>query len=64
MVLAAPDADASDPLGLVPWDWGHHACFGELNPLYIIDGPRVHTLPRIMARTLQPATQTHRRAGK
>ena len=51
--LAAPDADPADPPGLVPWDWGHLACFEALPPVYVIDGLRMDTLPRIMARTLQ-----------
>lgn len=51
--VAALDAAASEPTGLAPWDWGHGSCFGALNPFYVIDGPRMDTLPRMMARTLQ-----------
>ena len=47
---AAPGAAAP---GLVPWDWGHRDCFAALAPLYVIEGPRLDTLPRMMARTLQ-----------
>ena len=42
-----------NPQGLVPWDWGHRACLEPLAPLHLIEGPRMDTLPRMMARTLQ-----------
>lgn len=45
-------ADGSAP-GLVPWDWGHRECFSALALRYVIDGPQLDTLPRMMARTLQ-----------
>ena len=51
--LAAPKTDPAVPPGLVAWDWGHRACVDALNPLYRIEGPRLDTLPRMMARTLQ-----------
>ncbi|MSQ31396.1 MAG: hypothetical protein EXR64_05145 [Dehalococcoidia bacterium] len=51
--LVASDADPADPPGLVPWDWGHRTCFEAQRPFYVIEGPRMDTLPRMMARTLQ-----------
>ena len=42
-----------NPEGLVPWDWGHRTCVEPLAPLYVIEGARLDTLPRMMARTLQ-----------
>ena len=42
-----------NPQVLVPWDWGHRACLEPLAPLHLIEGPRMDTLPRMMARTLQ-----------
>lgn len=45
--------DGGEQPGLVPWDWGHRACFDALDPMYVVDGPRMDTLPRMMARTLQ-----------
>ena len=44
---------AVNPQGFVPWDWGHRACLEPLLPLHMIEGPRMDTLPRMMARTLQ-----------
>ena len=44
--------DDAEP-GLVPWDWGHRACFVAFDLRYVIDGERLSTLPRMMARTLQ-----------
>ena len=44
--------DGAEP-GLVPWDWGHRDCFTPLGLRYVIDGSRLDTLPRMMARTLQ-----------
>ena len=46
-------ADTGTEPWLVPWDWGHRVCFDILEPLYVIDGPKMDTLPRMMARTLQ-----------
>ncbi|MEX2447011.1 MAG: hypothetical protein WD734_06690 [Dehalococcoidia bacterium] len=40
-------------IGLVPWDWGHRACFSGFDLTYAIDGTKMDTLPRLMARTLQ-----------
>ncbi|MFA7249569.1 MAG: hypothetical protein WC273_08030 [Dehalococcoidia bacterium] len=51
--LAAPGGTPADQPGLVPWDWGHRACSEALAPLYVIDGPRMDTLSKMMARTLQ-----------
>ncbi|MEI6137110.1 MAG: hypothetical protein WCQ48_06810 [Chloroflexota bacterium] len=42
-----------NPEGYVPWDWGHRPCLDALAPLHVIEGPRMNTLPRMMARTLQ-----------
>ncbi len=43
----------AEPPGLVPWDWGHRSCFDALDPMYVIDGPRMATMPHLLARTLQ-----------
>lgn len=51
--LAAALVDGGDQPGLVPWDWGHRECFDALDPMYVVHGPRMDTLPRMMARTLQ-----------
>ena len=51
--LATNDAPGEAERGLVAWDWGHRECCEALAPLYIIEGDRMDTLPRLMARTLQ-----------
>lgn len=51
--LLAPDPAKAPDLGLVPWDWGHRECVDALEPKYLVEGARMDTLPRMMARTLQ-----------
>ena len=51
--VAEASANGAEQPGLVPWDWGHRVCFDALDPMYVVDGPRMDTLPRMMARTLQ-----------
>ena len=46
------EADGRPP-GPVAWDWGHRDCFTPLGLRYVIDGPRLDSLPQMMARTLQ-----------
>lgn len=42
-----------DPPGLAPWDWGHRECFPGRTPEYVVDGDRMDTLAKLMARTLE-----------
>ncbi len=42
-----------NPDGFVQWDWGHRECLDPLVPLHVVPGPRLNTLPRLMARTLE-----------
>jgi hypothetical protein len=51
--LETAEGNGGDQPGLVPWDWGHRTCFDALEPMYMVEGPRMDTLPRMMARTLQ-----------
>ncbi len=51
---AAREASAdSRPLGLVAWDWGHVECMGAMELTYVIPGPRLDSMPKLVARTLQ-----------
>jgi len=52
---AAARGDPVDdsPPGLVPWDWGHRECFPDRAPEYVIDGDRIASLAKMMARTLE-----------
>lgn len=38
---------------LVPWDWGHVECFPSRDGDYVIPGPGIDTLPKMMAVTVQ-----------
>ena len=51
--MADPAPDKTPDLGLVPWDWGHRECVAPLEPMHLIEGDRMDTMPRMMARTLQ-----------
>lgn len=52
---AAARGEAMDdaPPGLVPWDWGHRECFPGRTAEYLIDGDRIDSLSKMMARTLE-----------
>ena len=39
--------------GLVAWDWGHTVCLEAMDLSYLIHGPRIDTMPKLVARTLQ-----------
>lgn len=50
--LAAGEAPPRTSTGLVPWDWGHRACFPPRAPEFFVDGEAISTMPGILARTL------------
>ena len=50
---ARGDRVEEPPPGLVPWDWGHRECFPDRAPEHVIDGERLDSLPKILARTLE-----------
>ena len=51
--LANPAPEQAPDPGLVPWDWGHRECVDALEPMYLVEGADMDTMPRMMARTLQ-----------
>ena len=51
--LEAATAEGKPAPGLVAWDWGHAGCFGAMELTYAIPGPRLDTMPKLVARTLQ-----------
>ncbi len=51
--LANPSPEKAPDPGLVPWDWGHRECVDAMEPMHVVPGDQMDTLPRMMARTLQ-----------
>jgi len=50
--LAAGEEAARASTGLIPWDWGHRACFPPRDEAYFVAGARIATMPGILAETL------------